>query len=111
MNIPFGIQTVTVVQRGASVGTDQLGNPQYAPTATDVPNCSIQPEFSTETLGSADRIITRWRLFAPPQTDLSAVDSVMFNGETFSIDGDPALWFDWYGKPHHQECYLRKATG
>lgn len=109
--IPFGSQTITLNMRGSSTGTDRLGHPIYSPVAVPVPGCSIQPVMSTETLGDHDGVITRWRLFAPSDVPLTAVDSITYGGQTFSIDGDPEPWPDWYGGIHHIECYLRKATG
>jgi hypothetical protein len=108
---PFtGRQTITTVTRVDGV-PDPLGVPARVETHTQVAGCSVQPLATVEDLSNVDTVISRWRLFAPIGTTLSATDGVIADGVLYEVDGDPQPWTDQRGRPHHLECLLRRATG
>lgn len=76
-----------------------------------ITGCSFQPISAAEQMSNMDLTITMWRLYAPPATVLAAVDRVMAFGTKYQVFGDPQVWTDSRGKPHHLQCMLRKATG
>ncbi|MFC0546929.1 hypothetical protein [Kutzneria chonburiensis] len=110
MPLPLGNQTVTLVRR-VRAGTDDYGEDVFTTERVMVEGCSFQPVSSAEQLGTADRVVTRYRLFAPPGTDLDAVDAVEVAGQSWEVDGDAENWPDLAGAAHHVECYLRKVEG
>lgn len=110
MNPFIGRQAVTIVHR-TDGPPDALGVPTRVETETAVTGCSVQPLSTDEQLSDVDEVITRWRLYAPAGLPMTAIDAVIFDGARYEIDGDPQTWSDLGGRPHHVECYLRRATG
>lgn len=105
-----GRETITVVHR-TNGPPDPLGVPTRVESLRPVSGCSVQPLSTDEELSNVDRVTTRWRLIAPANTALSVTDAVVSQGLLYEIDGDPQLWTDIRGQPHHLECLLRRATG
>lgn len=111
MTIAPGLASVTLVRRQVT-GRDAYGQDVYTPSETTVTGCAVLPASSGEQLGSADRIVTRYELYAPAGTDVDAVDAVVLaDGTRWEIDGEPERWPDAFGNPHHVRCYLRRVTG
>jgi hypothetical protein len=111
MSTPLiGRQTVTVVHR-TDGPPDSLGVPSVVETETAVTGCSVQPVSTAEELSDVDQVITRWQLFMPAGITVTATDNVIADGVVYGVDGDPQTWTDLGGRPHHTECYLRRATG
>lgn len=107
---PIGHQVITVVRR-TDGPPDRLGVATPVETRYDVAGCSVQPLTTAEQLSNVDQVVTRWRLFAPPNADLVVTDAVVVAGIQYEVDGDPQVWPDMGGRPHHLEAYLRRATG
>lgn len=107
--VPLGYDTITIVHRSDGP-PDDLGVATVTETQTVVTGCSVQPLSTEEELSDVDRVVTRWRLFAPPDTVLTATDAVLVAGVLYEVDGDPQVW-TWAGTPHHLVCLLRRATG
>lgn len=105
-----GHDTVTVIRR-TNGPPDSLGVPTRVETQQTVPGCSVQPLGTDEMLSDVDRVVSRWKLYAPATLVLTATDAVQSHGITFEVDGDPQIWSDVRGAPHHLECLLRRATG
>lgn len=108
---PFiGRQAVTIVHR-TDGPPDALGVPAVVETETTVTGCSVQPVSTTEDVSNVDQVVSRWRMFAPAATAFTATDGVISDGVLYQVDGDPQIWSDLGGNPHHIECYLKRATG
>ncbi|HEX5119849.1 MAG TPA: hypothetical protein VFW65_32080 [Pseudonocardiaceae bacterium] len=107
---PIGHQIITVIRR-TSGPPDRLGVPTQVETRHDVSGCSVQPVGTDEQLSNVDLVVTRWRLYAPADADVVVTDAVIAGGLTYEVDGDPQVWPDIRGQPHHLEAYLRRATG
>jgi len=106
----IGRQVVTIVRRSDGP-PDHLGVPTVVETETQVPGCSVQPLTTAEQISDVDQVVTRWRLLAPAGVVMTATDAVIADGVRYSVDGDPQPWTDLGGRPHHIECFLRRATG
>lgn len=106
----IGHQVIAVVRRTEGI-PDRLGVPTLVETTHYVSGCSVQPLATIEQLSNVDQVVTRWRLFAPADADLIVTDAVITNGIQYEVDGDPMVWPDLGGVPHHLEAYLRRATG
>lgn len=112
----IGNQSVTRVRLGAVTGEDDYGNEIHAdPVKTVINGMSLQPVFgvaSTEVNGADfDRVVTRWRLFAPPGTDLVTTDRIQQGALDLEVDGELVTWPGANGQPHHLEVMLRKYGG
>lgn len=102
--------------RVTPAGEDDYGNPvPGTPTTTPLYVYSLQPLLgtpTTETNGADyDRTITRWKLFAPPGTDLLTTDRIQQGSLDLEIDGEPVTWPGADGQPHHVEAMLKKFGG
>lgn len=114
--------TITVINQGAPTGYDGVGDPVYGgPTLTVVNNCDVQQHTTRREISNIDVAWSRSRLFAPASAPLSSTSVVAlgaFNSwplpggtTTFLVDGEPAIWNQHNGVPHHFECYLREQAG
>lgn len=109
-------QSVTRVRPGASTGEDAYGNPiPGPPESVVIANVSLQPLLgspSTEALSASyDQVVTRWRLFVPPGTDLVTTDRVQQGSLDLEVDGNPVTWPGPDGQPHHGEAMLKRYGG
>lgn len=78
-------------------------------TTSSSPYAYVQPVSSDENDLNQDRIVSRWRIFLPSAADVLATDRIVFDGETYQIDGEVQTWDT--GRPHHAEAYLKKVAG
>lgn len=89
-------------------------NPIYQPLDFQV---SVQPAGSTEGPVERPQVVTSWKLFTPPATDipdLTAGSKLRIGGTlTVSIVGHPARWPDPNrpGVVHHLEANLEVVDG
>lgn len=113
MNADLGGSTVTI-QRA-----DLIFDPRYGSEYRDWDNaisvvvrgCNVQPFKATEVLMDREYIDTHLRLFAPAGTSLEATDRVLYDGEVFEVDGQPARWYDDAGILDHIAANLKRKTG
>lgn len=116
MSLPAAMcQSVTRV-RAASTGEDDYGNPTPGtPASTTIANVSLQPLLGTASSESNgvdyDRLVTRWKLFAPPGTDLLTTDRIQQGSLDLEVDGEPVTWPGPDGQPHHVEVMLKRFGG
>jgi hypothetical protein len=115
--LPRAMRQCVLRIRSVGSGEDAYGSPAtIATTATTIRNVSLQPEAgsapSTESNGANfDRTITKWRLFAPPGTDLRTTDRIQQGSLDLEIDGEPVTWPGPSGRPHHVEAQLKRYGG
>ncbi|MGQ4514222.1 hypothetical protein [Streptomyces sp. DW26H14] len=105
----LGRDTVTVVHRTAIV--DERGNDSFTETRTDWPRCNMQPVDSVETVNGNDQVVTRWRLSGPAAMGLAALDRIEWQGDTFTVDGEPGVHRSFAALLDHTEATLKKVTG
>ena len=121
----------TVIVRNKGEGTP--GRFETTPVVADpvlLTGCSLQAVQTERQVGNlTDVAIGRYELFAPPTTPLTSTSQVELvstaptstsyviggatyytTGTVYDVDGEPALWFDHAGRPHHTECYLKVRT-
>lgn len=116
MTLPAAMcQTVTRI-RATVGGEDDYGNPTAGtPESTAITGVSLQPLLGTPTTEASgadyDRTITRWKLFAPPGTDLQTTDRIVQGSLDLEVDGEPVTWPGADGQPHHVEAMLKKYGG
>jgi head-tail adaptor len=108
-HVTYG-DTVDVLR--ASSTTDRYGNDVAGTWAThlsDVP-AVVQPANTSENVVDRDTVVTRYRLHIGPDTDITALDRIVWRGRTFDIDGDLEQ-HSRKGTPHHLEAFLRGTSG
>jgi hypothetical protein len=88
----LGPHTVTVLRYGTT--QDRFGNDVRSgtPTQVTVTGCSVQPLEGDEQTVNRDTVVSRWRIWAPPATDLTAADMVRFDGDDYEVDGEVQRW-------------------
>lgn len=89
--VSFANQQITRLR--AVDGTDEYGNDVLdwsAPDELPISGVSVQPEAAPEATDPArDAVGARWLVIADPGTDVTAVDRVSWNGQLYSVDGQP----------------------
>ena len=81
-----------------------------------IDGCSVQPANSAaNTRTGFDDIRQNTNisavLYAPPDADVKAHDRVMFDGNTFTLDGEPLLFRSPTGRVTHKVCNLMLWSG
>lgn len=100
--------------RGVAVA-GEYGNPggidwtEGTLSKLDLP-CEMQPESSDEDVVQQQRTVTRWRLFLPLGSDITASDRWRFLGVDYEVVGDVETW-RFRGKEHHIEARLQRVSG
>lgn len=106
----LGPHTIVVVRPGErpvdyGTGTE----PDWSNTdRTMVEGCSVQPAPATEFTVDRDTFITRWQVYAPASIDVTPLDRIEWNGNTYDVDGDPLRWE--FGALSHVALTLRRST-
>jgi hypothetical protein len=60
-----------------------------------------------EVIGDEPRTVTRGKVFGGPDLDLEATDRVLFDGDTYEVDGDVMRSYR-QGQLHHVRAMLRR---
>lgn len=112
MGRPLGRKSITV-QRGTRV-MDPYGDETLSwatPTETLVKGCDVQPGTTSEYLINRDNVTVAWTVFAPPLTDVTEFDRVLFNNRVYEVDGHPAQWDSFSGRQDYLEIVLKDWSG
>jgi hypothetical protein len=106
----LGPHLITVVRPGSRPADYGNGTePDWTNvTAAEVPGCSVQPTPAPLDTVDRDSWQTRWTVWAPVSTDVRATDRVLWNGDTYDVDGDPQRW--QFGALSHVVINLRRST-
>lgn len=104
----LGPHTITV--RRATTTQDDYGNDVRnwdAASSATVGGCSVQPVTGEEVTVGRDTIVSRWQLFAPDGTDLTATDRVEWDGDAYEVDGEVQRWA--FPPMSHLTAFLRRS--
>lgn len=108
----------SVVRLRAGERTDRGGNtvPDWSnPTSLTVTGLNIQPNSQGETVDEQrNAVITGYRVQSAEGTapDIRAADRIVWNEETYEVDGEVARWPDLFvDAVHHIEFVMKRATG
>lgn len=87
-------QTITIIKPGI---VDKRGSEVYdwdnPISITEVNGCSVQP--TTTSLSQDGRVLgimEGWTAYIPEGTSVDAGDHILFEGETYEINGEPKIW-------------------
>lgn len=112
MRISFFRQSVIrkrpgqTVQRGSTV-------PDWSSTDTlEIQGCSVQPAATAlsqdgRVLGVTDGMTA----YLPPEADVAAGDHILFDGEEYTIMGQPRKWQSPTGAVSHMQLDLQRWSG
>lgn len=70
---------------------------------------TVGPVSTDEDVVDQNRVTGRWRMFLPATADVVATDRIVYDGDTYDIDGDVERW-KRHGRLHHLEAVLLKVT-
>lgn len=88
------IATQTVTRLRATDGApDTHGN--VTQTWTDsltIEGCEVQPAPGSEYNDGRQTVITRWQWWGPIDADVESEDRIVFDDETFEVDGSVMKW-------------------
>lgn len=111
MTLPFGGDTVTVVNFTESATDDPWGGHVRNEAATVVKNCQFQPMSMQETVELTNQAVQLWHLIAPPVAAMLAakMDSqIRHNGDTYEIWGGIQPVKDADGAVFYVEAVCRR---
>ena len=78
----------------------------------EIPGCSVQPAATSLSQdGRVLGITESWTLYAPPDADIRAGDRIVFDGDTFAINGIPKRWRSATGSLDHIQAELKRWQG
>lgn len=90
--VALASDTVTLLARQVT-GQDDRGNDIYTDVPTIFAGVSVQPRMDTELETSKQDFATdKWRMYGPPDIDLTAGDHLLWNGLDLEVDGTPMEW-------------------
>lgn len=73
---------------------------------------ALQPLQGSEFNEGRDAITTRWTLFLQPWHDLRSTDRIVYNGNTYEVDGSVPEWEDGTNFDlGYKYCYLKMVQG
>jgi hypothetical protein len=113
--VRLGGHTITVIQPTAKspLGDYESG----AGTETTVEGCyvqsrgSVNSRYSQEQTGLRDTVVTSLIVYAPPGADIRPTSRIEFQGIRYQVEGEPAVWDDARGRPHHLEVSMQRVEG
>lgn len=113
MTAPLGGQQITRL-RAPAVSDGRhggLARDWAAATATDITGVSVQPFATGETTLDQAYIRDRLRVFDSSGTDYEPTDRIVYEGDTYEVDGDPQPWTDLAGRASHVELVIKRLAG
>lgn len=110
------LDRTATVTRPTVVSYDDYGNQTVSFSAiyTDVPcrfseGGSGRPGSSGESLDDRDTLVRTGTVFFDPDVELTFLDKIIIDGETWEVTGSPVLLHGRSG-PHHTEAPVRKVN-
>jgi len=106
-------QTVTRIRPGTKTvrGSDLPDWSESAVSTLKISGCSVQPastELSQD--GRVLGIMDGLTCYMPPGSDVMEGDRIVYDGETYTINGAPRVWVGAYNLSHIQVA-LRRWSG
>lgn len=85
----------TVTRQRPTVGSDGYGDPftdWTTPTTATLIARGVEPVSSSEDNDGRQAVITGFRVYLAPGSDVRAGDRLVLRGTTYDVDGQPADW-------------------
>lgn len=99
-----------VTRLRASLTDGPYGNQQrdWANASSVDLSADVQPVSSTEDVVNQQQTVTRWRLTLYPSSDLEPTDRVVWDGDTYEVEGAVERW-KRRGAVHHLRAVLMRV--
>lgn len=104
----LGADSITILR---APPVDEDGDPTGPPAEIPVVGCNVQPSTSREDTDQRVTVTGEWTAWLPPGTDVRPTDRILWDGQTYEVDGAPAAWKDLQAVPHHVQIQLKRVTG
>jgi hypothetical protein len=104
-------QEITVLT--APLAVDDYGNrvPDWAAATERTVAAYVRPAPASENVADRSAVEAQWQVHTN-DLNVGALDRVVFDGETYEIDGQPLIWkVDPEGATGHAKFLLRKVAG
>ena len=102
-------QTLTIVKPGTTTSRGStVYDWEHPVSSTDIAGCSVQP--ASTGLSQDGRVLginQGWTAYIPEGTAVSAGDHVIYEGDTYEIDGEPRVWTAPFTRSHIQLNLIR----
>lgn len=104
--------TDTVTRQRGTVSDGAHGEPvtDWTTPSTAVYRAEVQPLSTVEALAAQQRTETRWKAFLDYTADVLATDRIVWDGDTYEVDGEPERW-KRRAVGHHLELFLIRWQG
>ena len=100
------IRPGTKVSRGSQIFDWEKAN------ELTISSCSMQPaSTSLDTNGRVLGVSDGYTLYAPLNADIKAGDRIVYNGESYTINGEPLAWKSPFGAVEHLVVNLMRYYG
>ena len=108
----WAADTVTRIRPGS---IDRRGStePDWTNTTeTEITGCSVQPlSTSLSQDGRIQGITDGYTCYFPPGADVKTGDRIKYNGNVYTIMGEPHLWQSPTGKVNSLQAQLQRWSG
>lgn len=105
-------QEVTILRPGTTTSRGSSVYDWSSPESWVVNNCSVQP--ASTGLSQDGRVLgisEGFTVYLPPGTDVKAGDRVVFEGNTYTIMGEPKTWKSATGRMSHIQLSIERWSG
>jgi head-tail adaptor len=77
------------LHKNSTATTDEYGNQVDTDFTVSTIYGFLQQKDSVETLNDRDTVVSSWECWLPAGTNINAFDRIVFNAQTFEVDGAP----------------------
>lgn len=101
--LPSWADDTVIVQRAARITDHGISVVDWSqtPTETTVTGCSFQPASGVEDINHRSAVGGPAQVFMPYGTDVTGLDRLVFDGDTYEVEGRPQKWLSPSGAVDH----------
>lgn len=110
------IHEITITNPGAVTGSDRYGNPVLASSSftsrarVQMGGGGARSGASEEDIIDRDTRVSRFKIFVPAGTNVSGLSTIVWEGRSLRVDGEPAPIDGMHGA-HHIEFMAEEVLG
>lgn len=111
--IPFAFHTVIRDRASAVLDAGNAPVKTWGTQNLSISGCNVQPMSANEIQDAGfDQSMNWQKLHAPPGSDITTIDRVIFDGITYEVEGPPQNWPDPFtGAVNHLYVILKATRG
>ncbi len=81
-------------------------------SSLDIAGCSVQPASTDSVLdGRVNGVAESLIVYVPDNADVLAGDRIVYEGNTYIIDGEPKIWQSPTGRVSHMQLQVERWHG